>query len=149
MCLRVGANDVMRRLSALVSACILLAGCGRNLPELVPVSGRVLFDGGLPPAAGVVHFMPIESAGHVPRRPGMGRFGLDGRFEVESFNGMKGLVPGRYNVRIECFSHEPAAAPGEYEKASYVPAGYRPPELVIKPGQRRVDDLLYDVPKKK
>ena len=137
------------RTLACVCVGLMLSGCGRDLPELVPVSGRVQFAGGPPPAAGVVHFLPLESAGKLSRRPAMGSFGADGRFEVVSFNGAKGLIPGRYRVRIECLSRQPAAAPGEYEKASYVPADYQPPELVVKPGQRSVADLLYDVPKKR
>lgn len=140
---------MIHRIFTLAVLGLIAFGCGRDLPELVPVSGRVQFAGGPPPATGVIHFLPLERSGNLTRRPGMGSFGTDGRFEVESFNGVKGLVPGRYRVRIECLSHQPAPAPGEYEKASYVPSDYQPPELIIEPNQRRVDDLLYDVPKKK
>jgi len=126
---------------------LLLAGCGRNLPDMASVSGQVRFAGGPPPAAGIVHFLPLESDGK--SRPGMGQFGLDGRFQVESFSGAKGLVPGRYRVRIECMSRPAEATPGDYEKASHIPADYQPPELVVKPGQSKIDDLLYDVPAKK
>jgi hypothetical protein len=137
------------RTIALIGLGLSLSSCGRRLPELVPVSGRVQFAGGPPPAAGVIHFLSLESTGNLPSRPGMGRFGTDGRFEVESFSGAKGLMPGRYRVRIECLSREPAPVPGDYEKASYVPAGYQPPELIVERGRGRIDDLLYDVPTKK
>jgi hypothetical protein len=128
---------------------LLFSGCGRrDLPETVPVSGRVQFAGGPPPAAGVIHFLPLDTAGGLPRRPGMAAFGTDGSFTAISFNGARGLVPGRYRVRIECLAREPAPAPGEYEKASYVPADYQPPELVVERGGPPVDHLVYDVPKK-
>jgi hypothetical protein len=140
----------MTRIIACILLGILLSGCGRGaLPELVPVSGRVKFAGGPPPAAGVVYFLSLEAAAGLPQRPGMGAFGIDGSFTAVSFNGAKGLVPGRYRVRIECLARPPAPMPGEYEKASYVPADYQPPELVIERGGRAVDDLIYDVPKKK
>jgi hypothetical protein len=128
---------------------VLLCGCGSKLPELVPVSGRVQFDGAPPPAAGIVNFLPVEGSSNVPTRPGSGRFGLDGAFAVTSFNGTKGLVPGRYHVRVECFARDPQPVPGDYEKASHVPTGYQPPDLTIEPGQRAVGDLVYNVPKKK
>lgn len=142
-------NDMIHRIFTLAVLGLIASGCSRDLPELVPVSGRVQFAGESPPATGVIHFLPLERSGNLPRKPGMGSFGMDGRFEVQSFNGVKGLVPGRYRVKIECFSHPPAASPGGYEKASYVPADYQPPELIIEPNQRRVDDLFYNVPKKK
>lgn len=127
----------------------MFSGCGRDVPDLVPVSGRVQFDGGPPPAAGVIHFLPLESSSNSPRRPAMGNFDTDGYFQVVSFNGTKGLVPGKYRVRIECFAHQPSPAPGEYEKANLVPADYQPPELIVDAEEGSIDNLIYDVPKKK
>jgi hypothetical protein len=153
MCPRMPALPARPRMTSwwivLIGIVSLLSGCGRNLPELVPVSGRVLFAGIPPHTPGVVHFLPLQAEGNLPLRPGAGRFDTDGRFTVESFNGAKGLIPGRYRVRIECFSREPSATPGDYEKASYVPADYQPPELLVEKGRISIDDLLYDVPKKK
>lgn len=126
-----------------------LFGCGRDLPDLVPVHGRVQFEGGPPPTKGMVNFMPVEAAGQMPMRPGSGQFETDGYFQASSFNGTKGLVPGRYHVRIECFAYQPAPVPGDYEKANQVPANYQPSDLVIEKGQQSVDELLYNVPKKR
>lgn len=123
-------------------------GCGPERPETVPVAGMVTFGGGPPPAEGRVNFRPVDTEAGLPRRPGSGRFGTDGRFRVESFAGTGGLVPGRYAVQIECLSGPPAPVPGGYEAASHVPAGYRPPELVVPRGSAAIDDLLYQVPPK-
>jgi hypothetical protein len=142
-------SNSLRKTLACALFGLLLCGCGRrDLPELVPVSGRVQFAGGPPPAAGVIHFLPLDVAEGLPRRPGMGAFGSDGAFTAISFNGAKGLVPGRYRVRIECLAREPAPVPGDYEKASYVPANYQPPELVVERDGPSLDDLIYNVPKK-
>ncbi|NLF10018.1 MAG: hypothetical protein GX594_18870 [Pirellulaceae bacterium] len=140
---------MLKRSTFIVGLLLVLSGCGRDLPEIVPVSGRVQFEGGPPPYAGRVEFLPLETTGKLPRRPGTGKFGPDGYFEVVSFNGTKGLVPGRYRVRIECLSHQPDPAPGEYEKANMVPADYEPPELNVDAEKGAIDDLIYDVPKKK
>ncbi len=139
---------IVARTSLLMLVLLGLAGCGRNLPQTVPVSGRVAFGGEPPPAPGIVNFQPVESADGLPLRPGSGRFGKDGHFEVTSFDGHHGLVPGRYRVTITCLAGEPAPVPGGWEKASYVPANYEPPELTVEPGAGRIADLVYDVPPK-
>jgi hypothetical protein len=132
----------------LVSGVLLGAsGCGPERPETIPVAGTVTFGGGPPPAGGRVNYQPLETAGDLPRRPGSGRFGADGRFRVESFEGTDGLVPGRYAVQIECLSGPPAPVPGGYEAASHVPADYRPPDLVVPPGSPGIEDLRYQVPR--
>ncbi len=142
-------KQIIRTQTSLLMLLLLaLPGCGRNLPQTVPVSGRVTFAGGPPPAPGIVNFQPLESADGLPLRPGSGRFGADGHFEVTSFDGHRGLVPGRYRVTITCLAGEPAPVPGGWEKASYVPADYEPPELLVEPGTRRIADLMYDIPPK-
>ena len=141
-------SDMILKMSLFAVLLLPLCGCGSHLPELVPVRGQVQFDGGTPPTAGIVNFLPIEGSSPLPARPGSGNFGSDGKFEATSFSGAKGLVPGRYRVQIECFSRQPKPIPGDYEKANYVPANYKPPELVVDPGQRGIHDLIYNVPKK-
>ena len=131
------------------SVVLLVSGCGQHLPELVPVSGRVQFEGGPPPMKGTVNFMPVEAASGLPMRPASGTFSVDGSFQASAFHGAKGLVPGRYHVRIECFAYQPAPVPGDYEKANHVPFDYQPPDLVIEKGGRGMADLLYNVPRKK
>ncbi len=133
------------RTSLLMLWLLGLPGCGRNLPQTVSVSGRVTFSGGPPPAPGTVNFQPLEAADGLPLRPGSGRFGTDGHFQVTSYDGVRGLVPGRYRASITCLAGEPAPVPGGWEAASYVPADYEPPELVVEPGTRRIANLHYDV----
>ncbi len=141
---------IVRRLGGwmIMAAGLVLgaSGCGPERPETIPVAGIVTFGGGPPPAEGRVNFQPLETVAGLPRRPGSGRFGADGRFRVESFDGTAGLVPGRYAVQIECLSGPPAPVPGGYQAASHVPAEYRPPDLIVPRGSSAIQDLHYNVP---
>jgi hypothetical protein len=134
---------------ALIAAVPFVAGCGPDRPETVPVQGVVTFAGEPPPAPGIVNFQPVETTGDLPKRPGSGPFDTDGHFEVTSFDGTHGLIPGRYRVTIECLAGQPAPVPGGYEEASYVPAGFQPPELIVEADGGPIDDLRYDVPPKR
>jgi len=111
---------------------------------MVPVQGKVTFDGGPPPAEGGIFFAPVEVAAGLPRRPGMARFGMDGQFTVTSFSGGDGLVPGTYRVNVECWKVPPTMeTPGE----SYVADDYHPADVKVAPDAGSVDVPL-DVRKK-
>ena len=79
--------------------CISLTGCGRSLPETVPVHGTVTLDG-KPLGVGRITFQPIKSAAGYPNRPASGKIGNDGSFEMSSFAPGDGVVPGEYQVVI-------------------------------------------------
>jgi hypothetical protein len=116
---------------------------------MVPVSGKVTFAGGPCPGIGNVGFTPIEVAAGLPRRPGSGRFAADGSFVVTSFNEGDGLLPGRYEVRVLCYSGLPdPRSPDPWGDVSYVPEDYRPPELVVAVDSDPIK-VEYDVPPKK
>ena len=125
------------------------AGCSSDLPERVPVRGTVTLGGGPLPAAGAVYFLPTEPAEGLPMRPAVGRFDTDGSFRVETFKPDDGLMPGRYQVRIDCWKVPPGGGPGS-PPVSYLPAKYTRAatsglELVIESGTaaRRFD---IDIP---
>src|SRR3990170_6421261 len=83
----------------------LTVGCvgGNDLP-LVPVSGRVTFDGKSCPKSGTILFVQVPGTGKsgLPTPPARATFGVDGRFEATSFQKGDGLLPGTYQVSISC-----------------------------------------------
>src|SRR5688500_11311131 len=114
----------------------LLMGCekGHDLP-LVPVSGRVSFNHGSPPAEGNVSFVQVGNSGPpgLTNRPGRATFGTDGRFAATTFQNEDGLLPGKYQVAITCVDAE--AKPGQpFDEVSFVPSTYRPDQFVVEEG---------------
>ena len=108
--------------SIVISMALVLAGCGPDRPQTVPVRGKVTFSGEAPPAPGMVYFAPVEVAEGFPRRPGRAWFERDGKFTVTSFSEGDGLVPGTYRVRVECWKKVPTmGTPGE----SYIAADHQ------------------------
>jgi hypothetical protein len=133
----------------LVPLIALSAGCDQGLPT-VPVSGSITFAGGPPPAAGTITFAPVEAAAGMPRRPGTGKFKpTDSSYEITSFQPGDGLVPGRYEVNVNCYTGTPSSArPETYVTLNAVPAEWKPDELVIEEGSDALE-VNYDVPSKK
>jgi hypothetical protein len=84
-----------------------LVGCGSNMPETIDIEGRVTIDGAAPPAGGIVYFLPVEAAPGFPTRPGTGDFGPDGVLSVTTFEQGDGLMPGKYQITVECWDAEP------------------------------------------
>jgi hypothetical protein len=141
----------LRRWPLLAAAvCVVgLAGCGSK--GLVQVEGRVTFGGGKPPAAGYLFFVPNEMSTNRKQDtegplPGTALFKADGSFRATTFTDGDGLRPGSYEVRIEC-----AAAPSkpldikthDLPGKELVPAGFRPPDLVVPPAGPR--PVRYDL----
>ena len=126
---------------------LLVAGCGRDLPDMVVVQGTVTFDGGPCPGPGKIFFGPIEAAQGYSLRPAVAFFDTDGAYQVESFRDAAGLVPGRYEVAIQCWEVEPGedGVPGK----SFVPGDYQPGELDVDPTATEAIVANFDVPLKK
>ena len=147
MVIKAGPDRTHSRLTSFVPCAlcfVLLLGCGNSdLPQTVPVQGRVTFAGGDCPGPGTVHFAPLEASEGFSRRPGRADFDTDGRFTVRSFGDSDGLVPGRYRTRVECWKEAPAnGKPG----VSYLPDDFETPELVIRSDTRGPIEVTYDVP---
>ena len=134
----------------LAACCLLVAGCGGPTLETVPVTGRITYGGGDWPKPGTIDFTPVKAAEGRKLHPGYGKFDTNGSFTVKTAD-KKGLVPGTYAVRVECYEVEPSMDKPGQEK-SYVPDKYRNPktsglELVIEPGDRS-KEFNPDIPKK-
>jgi hypothetical protein len=63
-----------------------LTGCGSGLPQTVPVSGRVTFDGQPPPGPGTIYFLPQEAAAGFPSRPATGDFDSTGAYRAKTLS---------------------------------------------------------------
>lgn len=72
----------------------LVAGCGRSLPSVARVAGRVTLAEN-PVTAGTVMFHPEHG------RAAIGEIGADGRYTLTTFRAGDGAVLGRHRVTIE------------------------------------------------
>ena len=89
----------MRRLGFLLLAGLLLgaAGCGGDGLKRVPVRGRITAQG-VPLDEAVIQFLP---AGSTRGEGGIGRSDNEGNYSLTgSRNGIRGVVPGDYRVRV-------------------------------------------------
>jgi hypothetical protein len=123
------------------------AGCTRRgLPGTVPVEGRVTFDGGTCPAVGSIVFLPAADQPTTSPTPraGWARFERDGRYRATTLVHGDGLLPGVYEVRVDCRATSEAPA-GHHEMGgtSIVPASMSLPRLTIPQGGR--GPLRHDI----
>ena len=127
----------------------LVAGCGGSELPLVPVIGKVTFDGGNCPSPGTIEFVPLDmTEGHI-NRPATAQFDVDGRFRATSFKPGDGLMPGRYTVKVTCTSGVPDMRRKDpWGDVSLVDPDYEPETLVVEAGSREIK-LELDVPRKK
>jgi hypothetical protein len=84
---------------AVLSLAMLSLFCGSDRKRLVPVKGRVLFNGKPVPHALVV-FHPLQDAGPHTIRP-RGKVAEDGTFQLTTFDPHDGAPPGEYGVTVE------------------------------------------------
>jgi len=93
-------------------ALTLMSGCKRN-PRVVPVTGKVLYNG-KPLPFGSVMFQPAQGQAAV------GDIRPDGTFTLSSYAPDDGAVPGEHKVSVRCFENQrpdapPPANPGEVQ----------------------------------
>lgn len=103
----VGLPGVLRRggrsrrtalVVGLAMGCLLVVpGCKRN-PRVVPVKGKVLYNG-QPLPFGSVTFQPDKG------QPAVGDLAQDGSFTLSSYGPNDGAVPGRHLVSIVCYEN--------------------------------------------
>jgi hypothetical protein len=130
---------------------LVLVGCGRKGPEVVPVEGTITFGGGAWPKPGVLYFTVDAPAAGMPNRPAMAKFNTDGKLTVTTFHNGDGLIPGKYKMGVECWEVPPSMEAPTKAK-SYVPKRYQAANssglsVTVEPGQS-VLKLNLDIPKK-
>lgn len=129
-------------LGSLLAAVLFFVGCGPSRPQTIPVTGRVTFAGQPPPAAGTLFFACTQPAEGYIARPAMGEFDARGVLQVAAFEDVAGLVPGKYEVRVECWKTPPTeAAPG----VSHLPEGFGPVPFEVPADAAGAVELVIDV----
>lgn len=144
---------------------LAVAGCGRSLPAVGRVSGRVTV-AGKPVTTGAVWFYPAGSG-----RPGIGQIGPDGRYTLATFASADGALLGEHRVVIDAREIERKFAPSKaaadlpadvpeyirqemaamplWEKVRwivpeiYAAAATTPLRAAVKPGRNKID---FDMP---
>lgn len=133
-------------LGAIAISGICIVGCSTS--DFVPVTGIVTFDGGPPPHAGRLYFISIETGGNFPARDGSAPFTTSGQFEAVTAK-ERGLLPGKYAVKVECNKHTPDYSKQDpFGDATVVDPSYTPQIITVDQG-KPLQNLSIDVPMKK
>src|SRR5262245_43486928 len=91
----------------LLTALVLVAGCGKDNDGLTPVAGTVFVDDAAAQGA-VVTFFPT---GNTPGNGGTGQTDATGKYEISTPQGKKGLPPGEYKVSVSYRRNPDGSAP--------------------------------------
>lgn len=134
---------------AVVILMVAPLGCGGDALPLTKVSGTISFGGSPPPRPGRVVFRPVRGSGRegLPYRPVNAPFQTDGRFTASTLQKGDGLLPGTYNIHIECYSQQPGPS-APFDEVTLVPPGWKADDLVID-GDGGAVTLDLDVPERK
>ena len=125
----------MKQLFAvLIASIILFVGCNRS--PVVPVSGTISFADREIPEVCRLSFVPADTAEGVAIRPNGATMDAEGAYQLAEYKGVKGLLPGKYTIRVSYFDLKPNGNPdreGDWKEHTYE-AG----ELVIEEGSKAV-----------
>ncbi len=80
---------------------LMLAGCGDDRPQRVPVAGQVLIDGQplIPKGPGYYYVRLVPS----DARPAVGMIDAEGRFRLTTFEGEDGCTLGEHKVIVMAY----------------------------------------------
>jgi hypothetical protein len=99
---RLSYSNRLCRLVACAVLGVMACGCsGGKQPKVVPVAGKVLFEGRPVPRAQVV-FVPLSDPAPAAARP-VGTTDEDGRFRLSTFTQKDGAPEGEYAVLVTLF----------------------------------------------
>lgn len=124
-------------------------GCHRSGVSTVPVHGKITLAGGPWPRPGVLRFLHVQAAPGMPLRPTLVPFDANGSFRARSYNDIDGLIPGKYQISVDCWE-VPPKMDSPVPPKSAVPVKYQSPatsglEVTVEPNQRNIE-LNFDIP---
>ncbi len=127
----------------------VLSGCGQRGLKPVAVRGQITYDGGQWPKPGCLYFTS-QPANGVTTRPGIAGFGTDGRFQVTTSRPGDGLLPGEYQVSVECWEADSTMNPADLPR-SFVPEMYQSGatsglHLTVPADSSQPIEVQFDVP---
>jgi hypothetical protein len=116
---------------------LALTGCGGG-SDVVPVSGQVVFHSRDLPQVARLTFVPVEgssSGGAI--RPSGAKMEPDGTYRVTPYQGVEGLLPGTYKVRVSYYDLKPGGNPDR--EADWAEYTHEAGELVVEPGSGAIE----------
>ncbi len=130
---------------------IAVSGCNRGISGLVPVSGKLTYNGGPWPKKGSINFSPVLVEDKA-LLPAMAHVEEDGSFVVKSADSL-GMRPGEYLVVIRCWLEGPGGGENSRHKTSgksAIPERYSDPresglKLTVPEGSGPIV-LNWDIP---
>lgn len=112
--------------------------CGCSDSDIVPVTGRVIFHSRDLPKVCRLTFVPVEdSTGGGAVRPNGATMGPDGSYRMTPYQGVEGLFPGRYMVRVSYFDLKPGGNPDR--EADWIEHSHEAEELVVPAGSGAIE----------
>lgn len=110
------------KMKFLLHLCVLLAvltfvGCGDSNPTTYKVTGVVTLDGKIVDGA-MVTFTP---SGGQDSKPAVGTSGADGKYNLTTFTGGDGALPGAYKVTVSKIQYAPGENPYAPKESSSTP----------------------------
>lgn len=138
------------RLAFLLCVAVIVSGCsgGGAKPATIKVRGKVTYNG-QPVTEGTVNFVPASAKSGGPTHPALGTIKPDGTYEVSSFGGTRGIVPGEYVVTVQTFGDISLENP-QAPRSSKTPLKYADPNTsdlraTIPANQRGALELNFEL----
>ncbi len=115
---------------------VTLSGCGGS--GVVPVRGKVVFQGRELPEVCRLTFVPLDdSTAGGTIRPNGATMEPNGAYRMTPYQGVEGLIPGRYAVRVSYFDLKPGGNPDR--EADWIEHKFEADELLIESGSRAIE----------
>ncbi len=128
------AKDVSTSLLIISVAVLTIAGCSGS--PVIPVSGEISFTDRATPEVCRLTFVPTDSKSAGTIRPNGGEMQADGTYRLAPHQGVEGLLPGRYIVRVSYFDLKPNGNPDR--ESDWKEYTYEAEELVVEEDSKAI-----------